>query len=145
MDIQVVAEETKETENQMSDMLTTANSEINQTAMNLSSIKQNLSQLKQVVRRNDLHNVAMGAMTDTADTLANTQASGRQKSKSGEDAVCGFQNADLSCATEHAINDSMLDNVEQEDDQFSEGKTVVIERKCGVTKLAIHLTLRSSQ
>jgi len=38
----------------MSEVLSTASSEINQTVMKLSNIKQDLSQLKQFVRRNDL-------------------------------------------------------------------------------------------
>jgi len=49
-------------------MLSTVSSEINQTVLKLSNIKQVLSQLKQFVRINDMHNVAMA---DTVDTLAN--------------------------------------------------------------------------
>lgn len=62
-----MADETQKSVNQMSEVLTIATSEINHTAIKLSTIKHDLSQWKQFARRNDLHNVAIGAMTDIAE------------------------------------------------------------------------------
>jgi len=52
-------------------------SEINQSVMKLSSIKQDFVLSKQSVRISDLHKVAM---TGIVDTLANIQVSGGQES-----------------------------------------------------------------
>ena len=68
-------------------------------------------------------------MTGIVDTPANIQVSGGQESQSGDDAVCGFKKTDISCDTKQPVNDSMVDNAEQEDDQFDEWKTVVIKKR----------------
>ena len=80
----------------MSEKLSNACSEINQTDMKLSSIKQDLSQMKQSVRINYLHE---GSMSGIVDTSANIQVSGGQKPQSGDDAVCGLNKADKACDT----------------------------------------------
>ena len=56
--------------------------------MKLSSIKQDLSQMKQSVRINYLHK---GSMTGIVDTPANNQVSGGQEPQSADDAVCGLK------------------------------------------------------
>jgi len=56
--------------------------------MKLSSIKQDLSQMKQSVRMNYLHK---GSMTGIVDTPANNQVSGGQEPQSADDAVCGLK------------------------------------------------------
>jgi len=58
----------KKSARQMSEMLSNIRSEINQTDMKLSSIKQDLSQMKQSVRIKYLH---IGSMTGIVDTPAN--------------------------------------------------------------------------
>jgi len=122
--------------NQLSEVLSTVRSEINQTVVKLSSIKQvqDLSQLKQSVRINDLHEVVM---TGIVDTPANIQISGGQKFQS-EDAVCGIKKADITCDIKQSpINEPMVDNAEQEDDQFDDWKQYL--EKGGSIKLATHL------
>ena len=79
-----VAEETKKSAKQMSEKLSNICSEINQTDMKLSSIKQELSQMKQSVRINYLHK---RSMTGIVDTPANIQVSGGQEPQSRDD-VC---------------------------------------------------------
>jgi len=93
----------------MSEMLSNISSEINQTDMKLSSINQDLSQMKQSARINDLHK---GSMTGIVDTSANIQVSGGQEPQS-DDAVCGFNKADITCDTNQPINDSRIDNAEE--------------------------------
>jgi len=56
----------------MTEMLSTISSEINKTAMKLFNIKQDLSQMKQSVRINDLHK---GSRTGVVDTPAYIQVS----------------------------------------------------------------------
>ena len=58
-ELQAVAEETKKSAKQMSEKLPNICSEINQTDMKLSSIKHDLSQMKQSVRINYLHEGSM--------------------------------------------------------------------------------------
>jgi len=79
-ELQAVAEETKKSAKQMSEKLSNICSEINQTDVQLSSIKQDLSQMKQSMRINDLHE---GSMTGIVDTPANIQVSGGQEPQSG--------------------------------------------------------------
>ena len=71
-----MAEETKKSAKQMSEKLSNICSEINQTDIKLSSIKQDLSQMKQSVRINYMHR---GSMTGIVDTPANIQVSGGQE------------------------------------------------------------------
>ena len=79
--------------------------------MKLSSIKQDLSQMKQSVRINYLHE---GSMTGIVDTPAIIQVSGGQEPQSGDDAVCGLNEADKACDTNLPNNDSRVDKTEQE-------------------------------
>ena len=122
-----MAEETKKSAKQIS--------EINQTDMKLSSIKQDLSQMKQSVKMNYLHDE--GSTTSIVDTPANIQVSGGQEPQSGDDAVCGLNKADKAFDTNQPINDSRVDKTEQECDQLDEWTTVVrTKRRChksGVT------------
>jgi len=97
-------------------------SEINQTDMKLSSIKQDLSQMKQSVIINYLHN---GSITGIVDTPANIQVSGGQEPQSGDDAACDLNKADKACDTNQPINDSRVDKTEQECDQLDKWTTVV--------------------
>jgi len=112
-ELRAVAEETKKSAKQMSEKLPNICSEINQTDMKLSSIKQDLSQMKQSVRIPCLHK---GSMTGTVDTPANIQVSGGQEPQSGDDAMCGLNKADKACDTNQPINDSRVDKTEQECD-----------------------------
>jgi len=82
-ELRAVTEETKKSAKQMSEKLSNMCSEINQTDMKLSSIKQDLSQMKQSFRINYLHK---GSMTGIVDTPANIQVSGGQQPQSGDDA-----------------------------------------------------------
>ena len=59
--------------------------------MKLSSVKQDLIQMKQSVRINYLHK---GSISGIVDTPANIQVSGGQESQSGDDAVCGLNKAE---------------------------------------------------
>jgi len=133
-ELQAVAEETKNSAKQMSEKLSNICSEINQTDMKRSSIKQDLSQMKQSVRINYLHK---GSMSGIVDTPANIQVSGGQEPQSGDDAVCGLNKADKAFDTNQPINDSRVDKTEQECDQLDEWTTVVrTKRRChksGVT------------
>ena len=95
-------------------------SEINQTDMKHSSIKQDLSQMKQSVRINYLHK---GSMTGIVDTPANIQVSGGQEPQTGNNAVCGLNKADKACDTNKPINDSRVDKTEQECDQLDKWTT----------------------
>jgi len=104
-----VAEETKKSAKQMSEKLSNVCSETNQTDMKLSSIQQDISQMKQSVRINCLHK---GSMTGIVDTPANIQVSGGQEPRSGDDAVCGLNKADKACVTNQPINDSRVDKIE---------------------------------
>jgi len=79
-----VAEETKKSAKQMSETLSNICSEINQTDMKLTNIKQELSQMKQSVGINYLHK---GSVSGIVDTPANIQVSGGQEPQSGDDAV----------------------------------------------------------
>ena len=117
----------KKTAKQMSEKLSNICSEINQTDMKLSSIKQDLSQMKQSVRINYLHK---GSMTGIVDTLANIQVSGGQEPQSGDNAVCGLNKADKTCDTNQSINDSREDKTEQECDQLVKWITVVRKKRC---------------
>ena len=56
-ELRAVAEESKKSAKQLSEKLSNICSEINQTDMKLSSIKQDLSQMKQSVRINCLHKI----------------------------------------------------------------------------------------
>ena len=114
-----VAEETKKSAKQMSEKLSNICSEINQTDMKLSSIKQDLSQMKQSVRINYLHK---GSMSGIVDTPVNIHVSGGQEPQSGDDAVCGLNKADRACVTNQPINDSKVDNTEQACDQRMNGQ-----------------------
>jgi len=97
-----VAEETNKSAKQMSEMLSNISSEINQTDKKLSSIKEDLSQMKQSMRINYLHK---GSMTGIVDKPANIQVSGEQEPQSRDDAVCGLNEADIACDTNKPIND----------------------------------------
>ena len=74
-ELRAVAEETKKSAKQMSETLSDICSEINQTDMKLSNIKQELSQMKQSVEINYLHK---GSMSGIVDTPVNIQASIRR-------------------------------------------------------------------
>ena len=89
-ELRAVAEETKKSAKQMSEKISNICSEINQTDMKLSSIKQDLSQMKQSVRINCLHKGHSGIV----DTPANMQVSGGSEPQSGDDAVCSLNKAD---------------------------------------------------
>ena len=110
----------------MSEMPSNTSSEINQTDMKLSSIKQDLSQMKQSVRINFLRK---GSMTGIVDTPANIQGSGGQQPQSGDDAVCALSKAVITCDTNQSINDSRVDNIEQEDNQLDEWTAVVRKKR----------------
>jgi len=116
-ELRAVAEETKKSAKQMSEMLSKICSEINQTDMKLSRIKQHLGQMKQSVRTNYLHK---GSMSGIVDTPANMQVSGGQEPQSGDDAVCALNKADKACNTNLPINDSRVDKTAQEYDQLDE-------------------------
>jgi len=60
----------------MSEMISNISSEINQTDMKLSSIKQDLSQMKQSMGINNLHK---GSITAIVDTPANIEVSGGEE------------------------------------------------------------------
>jgi len=94
-ELQAVAEETKN-QQKMSEMISNIRSEINQTEMKLSSIKQDLSQMKQSMRINNLHKESI---TGVVDTPANIQLSGGQEPQSGDDAVGRLNKADIACYT----------------------------------------------
>jgi len=68
----------------MSEKLSNICSEVNKTDMKLSSIKQDLSQMKQSVRTNYLHK---GSMSGIVNTPVNIQVSGGQEPQSGDDAA----------------------------------------------------------
>jgi len=106
----------------MSEMISNTSSEINQTDMKLSSIKQDLSQMKQSMR---INNLRKGSMTGIVDTAANIQVSSGQEPQSGDDAVCRLNKADIACDTNQPINASRVDKTEQEFDQRDEWTTVV--------------------
>jgi len=110
----------------MSEKLSNIFAEIIQTDMKLSSIKQDLSQMKQSVRINYLHK---GLMTGIVDTPANFQVSGGQEPRSGDDAVCGLNKDDKACDTNQPINDSRVDKTEQECDQLDKWTTVVRKKR----------------
>ena len=57
-------------------------------------------------------------MTGIVDTPANIQGSGEKEPQLGDDAVCGLNKADVTCDTNQPINDSRVDNLEQEDNQL---------------------------
>ena len=124
-ELQAVAEETKKSAKQMSEMLLNICSEINQTDVKLSRIKQDLSQMKQSVRINYLHK---GSMSGIVDTPANIQVSGGQQPQSGDDAMCGLNKADKGCDTNQHINNSRVDKTEQEYNQLDEW-TMVVRKK----------------
>ena len=107
----------KNLQNRCQKKLSNICSEINQTDMKLSSIKQGLSQMKQSVRINYLHK---GSMTGIVDTPANIQVLGGQEPQSGDDAVCALNKADKACNTNLPINDSRVDKTAQEYDQLDE-------------------------
>ena len=109
----------------MSEKLSNICSEINLTDMKLSSIKQDLSQMKQSVRINYLHK---GSMSGIVDTPANIQVSGGQQPQSGDDAMCGLNKADKGCDTNQHINNSRVDKTEQEYNQLDEW-TMVVRKK----------------
>jgi len=68
-------------------------------------------------------------MSGIVDTPANIQVSGGQEPQSGDDAVCGLNNANKACDTNQPINDSRLDKTEQEYDQLDEWTTVVRKKR----------------
>jgi len=125
-ELRAVAEETKKSAKQMSEKLSNICSEINQTDMKHSSIKQDLSQMKQSVIINYLHK---GSMSGIVDTPANIQVSGGQEPQSGDDAVCGMNKADKACDTNQPINDSRVDKTKQECDQLGDWTTVVRKKR----------------
>jgi len=110
----------------MSEMISNTSSEINQTDMKLSSIKQDLSQMKQSMR---INNLRKGSMTGIVDTAANIQVSSGQEPQSGDDAVCRLNKADIACDTNQPINASRVDKTKQEFDQRDEWTTVVRKKR----------------
>ena len=124
-ELRAVAEETKTSVKRMSEKLSNICTEINQTDMKLSSIKQELSQMKQSVRINYLHE---GSMTGIVDTPANIQVSGGPEPQSGE-AVCGLKKSVKASDTNQPINDSRVDKNEQDCDQLDKWTTVVRKKR----------------
>jgi len=125
-ELRAVAEETKKSAKHMSEKLPNICSDINQTDMKLSSIKQDLSQMKQSVRINYLHKGSMSAIVGTS---ANIQVSGGQEPQSGDDAMRGLNKADKACDTNLPINDPRVDKTEQKCDQLDEWTTVVRKKR----------------
>jgi len=125
-ELRAVAEVTKKSAKQMSEKLSNICSEINQTDMKLSSIKQDLSQMKQSVRINYLHERSRAGIVDTP---ANIQVSGGQEPQSGDDAVCGLNKTDKASDTNQPINDSRINKTEQECNQLDKWTTVVRKKR----------------
>jgi len=125
-ELRAVAEKSKKSAKQMSEKLSNICSEINQTDIKLSNIKQELSQMKQSVGISYLHK---GSMSGIVDTPANIQVSGGQEPQSGDDAVCGLNKADKASDTNLPINDSRVDKTEQECGQLDKWTTVVRKKR----------------
>jgi len=101
----------------MSEMLLNISSEIDQTDMKLSGIKNDLSEYK-------LLTYGKGSMSGIVDTPANIQGSGGQEPQSGDGAVCGLNKAEITYDTNQPINNARVDNIEQEDNQLNEWTTL---------------------